>query len=148
MDVGQPTTKGIVLAEDQADYIVQGATIHLSYKYLRGVKEGEEIILCSKKTMCDLAVIKIHALLSFRGNRFIPNIEAMSSCHGISAGEFAYMRLLWPAKSQERDGAVGWQFHLIEAMNLWVPNDDSKARSVAQDRPAPIEQNKLMVTVS
>ena len=58
----------------------------------------------------------VYIRVAFRGNRFIPDsaIRSMSEHHGLDGGEYELLRLGWPEKKRQRDGAVGWLFDVLE----------------------------------
>jgi len=115
---------GIVLTTRQARRIAEGgATMHLSFKYMRAIAEGTQAVICSKYCYQGVCLLRLHAVVTFLGNRFIPNsgFESSSREHCLSMPEYQAMRMSWPTRSQQRDGSVGWLFDIVEPLDdLWL----------------------------
>lgn len=63
---------GIVLTTRQARRIAEGgATMHLSFKYMRAIAEGTQAVICSKYCYQGVCLLRLHAVVTFLGNRFI-----------------------------------------------------------------------------
>ena len=97
------------------------ASAHLANHYLRGVEDGEELLLASRLAVGARHeyVIKAYMLVRFLGNRFVPDsaIPSMSSYHCMTVAEYEVRRSRWAFK---RDGAVAWQFDILEPVGAWA----------------------------
>lgn len=118
------TYKAVIIRTEHARLIAEhGARMHLTYKYLPGITDGQQLILCSKYSYKGVVLLRLHAVVSFQGSRFLPDsaIESFKQCHLLNIAEYEMLRVSWPRASQRRDGAVAWQFDLVDALgDLWV----------------------------
>ena len=123
----------LVLPDAEARLLAdRQATVHLSSNYLRGVCEGQDIFVASKFGAGHEGkyLLKVYMLVRFVGNRFIPDstIPSMSMYHCLDMAEYELRRLGWTTK---RDGAVGWQFDVVDLVDEWVLCTDVQDRQVA-----------------
>ena len=127
--------KAIVLEEEDLElFLDRGASVFLTYHYLKGIEEGEEVFLCSAWTddvalpgvTMPLNLYYIRARANFVGNRFVPagSVPHLVSYHGLSVAEYELQRRSWPQSFLKRDGAVGWQLDVVELMQHWVSVKD------------------------
>ena len=122
----QQRLKTVLLSDSEAYMLcAREATVHLSSNYLRGVEEGEEIFIGARWGCAsgDVFLVKIYMKVRFCGNRFIPDsaIPSMSMYHCLDVAEYELRRLQWGTK---RDGAVGWQFDVVDILHAWVSGAD------------------------
>ena len=117
--------KALVLTQKEVErHLQNGYTMHVSHKYLRQIDESEKIFLCSRwKTLNNHELLRVHAQMTFTGNRFLPDslVPRMAHWHGLSVSEYELLRLSWPKSFQKRDGCVAWQFGDQERVSWWSP---------------------------
>ena len=139
---------GLVLTTRQARRIAEGgATMHLSFTYMRAIAEGAQVVICSKYCYQGVCLLRLHAVATFLGNRFIPNsgFESSSHEHCLSMPEYQAMRMSWPTRSQQRDGSVGWSFDIVEPLDdLWL---SWSSVTVADSTTSTVTRNKATVVL-
>ena len=118
--------KVLILPDAEVSMIAdRQASAHLTNSYLRGVDDGEEVLLASRLAvgMAQEYVIKIYLHVRFLGNRFVPDsaVVAMSAYHCMTVAEYEVRRSRWAFK---RDGAVAWQFDIVEPVHAWAWSTD------------------------
>ena len=124
----------VVRAKEAIRFCDRGSSGMLTYKYLRGIHEGEQVLMCSHwKTWNGKNLLRIHGEMNFVGNRFIPDNSLMSMAHwhGLSASEYELLRAMWPRSFRKRDGAVAWQFEDVETSEAWAACPNAWEDSVA-----------------
>ena len=141
LTTSKPEFLGIVMQAHRAALIADGATMYLSYKHLKGVPEGQQMVICSRDRIGKVNVLKLHAVVCFRGNQFVTrsalDSERYADIHGMNTQEYQAMRSQWPAKHRQRDGAVAWQFDVVNVLgSFWAPDPTAESAGASTEDQA------------
>ena len=122
MDMEMRLLTTVTIADEEARLLTaRGATSHLANQYLRGVAEGQQVIIASRwgAGAGDLFLLKLYMGVRFMGNKFIPDsaVPGHYSRHCLDLAEYELRRVRWQRK---RDGAVAWMFDVEEILDLWI----------------------------